>query len=350
MKEGIVWKTISAINPLNGQKVLLNQEITKNPTKLITIPDFEDESTYFFNPKTEVKANPNAKEDDDKLDSDGLGIKLKEFLSTPTVLAIVYHSLRSSGDKIELNDHLALNILLLISKFSDSSEKVSPLDPSLVINYDSTVFDLISKMKRIIFGYIPDEDGNTNISNHLCIHNFRTLLNIKIGSYKLEPKSFVDILLTKGELGKSVLSQLSVEFEVTGNQPQKQSIKEINKKRANKLKQDIMSQYKTIISNYNMNNVDQVDEQTEPSEDTQDEVCSICVPVRQDQLLSYPLFIYRTKLPFIIDKPPIRTSLHFWRIQLTSKKTCLSSSSIQFRASQTALIQVRQRSCHASSS
>ncbi|KAK8881373.1 hypothetical protein M9Y10_004109 [Tritrichomonas musculus] len=67
-----------------------------------------------------------------------------------------------------------------------------------------------------------------------------------------------------------------------------------------------MSQYKTIISNYNMNGADQVDEQTEPSEDTQDEVCSICSSVRQDQLLSYPLFIYRTKLPFIINKPPIQ--------------------------------------------
>lgn len=112
-------------------------------------------------------------------------------------------------------------------------------------------------MKRIIFGYISDDDGNTNISSHLSI------LNIKIGSDKLEPKSFIDILLAKGELGKSVLSLLSVEFEVTGNQPQKQSIKEINKKRAKKLKQDIMSQYKTTISNYNMNGADQVDEQTE---------------------------------------------------------------------------------------
>lgn len=28
--------------------------------------------------------------------------------------------------------------------------------------------------------------------------------------------------------------------------------------------------------------------------------------MRQDQLLSYPLFIYRTKLPFIINKPPFQ--------------------------------------------
>lgn len=132
LKEGITWKSISTITPFNTQKVLLNKEISKHPNSLLKIQDFEDELDYFFNESKEV-------------DSKGINIKLKEFLSTPTVLAFIYNTLRKSAEKIELSDHLALNIL--ISKFVDDFD--SPLiDQNIVINYNSTAYDLISKLKE----------------------------------------------------------------------------------------------------------------------------------------------------------------------------------------------------------
>lgn len=303
LKEGVEWKSISAINPLNGQKVLLNKEISKNPNKLIKIPKFSDESNYFFNPSIKIKANPEAKDDEDNLDSDGLNIKLKEFLMTPTVLAIVYHTLRTNADKNELNDHLAMNILVLISKFAEESSDIPLLEPSTVIQYNSTVIDLISKIKKVVFKISTDEEGNTNITNRLSRQNFRTFLNIKIGSSDLEPKSLIEILIVKGKLGKDALQQLSVDVEIDKNQSQKDSMKEAKKKLANKLKQNIMDHYKTVISSFNVNDDDATEETAE--QECSDENCSICFSSKNDQILSYPLFIYRTKFPFIVDKPPL---------------------------------------------
>ena len=51
LKEGIAWKTITAIIPFNEQKTLLNKEISKHPDSLIKVQDFEDEFDYFFKSK-----------------------------------------------------------------------------------------------------------------------------------------------------------------------------------------------------------------------------------------------------------------------------------------------------------
>ena len=257
LKDGIECKPLSAIVPFNDQKVLLNKEISKNPDVLIKVQEFEDEEEYFFNTKKEVKANPeDENNEDEKFDSSGIKIKLKEFLSTPTVLAITYHTLRMSAEKIELNDHLALNILILISKFVEDFDS-TPYESSTVIHYDLTINDLVSKLKKVLFNFKIDGDGNASVTNTLNKQNFKTLLSIKIGSDNLEPRSFIDILINKGEIGKSVLRQLSVDFENDESQDEKQLIKERKKQKAKKLKESIINKYKNIISNYYTNNTEE---------------------------------------------------------------------------------------------
>ena len=88
-------------------------------------------------------------------------------------------------------------------------------------------------MKEILFKFKTDKDGNASIENTLNQQNFRKLLYIKIGSDKLEPRSFIDILISKGELGKIVLDQMSIEIEIDSNQTDKKSIKELNNAQTN---------------------------------------------------------------------------------------------------------------------
>lgn len=297
LKEGTAWKSISAIIQFNEQKNLLNKEILKNQNSLLKIQDFEDEIDYFFKPSKDVKLNP----EEENVDSSGISIKLKEFLSTPTVLAVTYLALRMSGEKIDLNDHLAMNILILASKFAEDFDS-PPIEPSTVIHYKSTRDELIAELKRVLFDYKKDSDGNVTITNRLNKANFKAFLNVKIGSDFHKPKSIVDILIGKGEIGKSVLQQLSIDVDFGNDQTDTDSIRERKKKRAKKLKESIINQYKTAISDYYSNELDTPEEGNVSNDD---DVCSICASTIDNQILSYPLFIYRTKLPFIIDKPPL---------------------------------------------
>ena len=109
LKDGIEWYMISAINSMNIEMALMNDEISKDPNKPLQIPDFEPEETSFF------------QNGENKISSDGICIRLKRFLLTPTVLAVIYHTLRANcgndSSNSDLNDHLAMNILILISKF-----------------------------------------------------------------------------------------------------------------------------------------------------------------------------------------------------------------------------------------
>lgn len=251
----------------------------------------------------EVKANPeDENNEDESIDSTGINIKLKEFLSTQTVLAIVYYTLRKSENKIELNDNLALNILVLIYRFADDFDS-TPFDPSTTIHCNSLI-DLISQFKKVLFDFDNDkENGHSTIHNRMNKQNFKTFLNMKISySKSSEQKSLVDILIDKGEIGKSVLRKVSIEIKIDSDSNEKQMIKEINKKRAKKLKQSIISQYKSAISSYSsINSVTDSTDETNTNED----FCSICSSTIEDQILSYPLYTYRTKIPFIIDKPPL---------------------------------------------
>lgn len=302
LKSGIEINLISAINSFNGEKALMNDEITKHPDELIKIQQFEDEDQYFFKSSEEEEINLSKK----------LKIHLKDFLITPTVLAVIYHTLRTNSEngtsKLELNDHLAMNILILISKFvrDQKGSSYELFDENVVIDYNSTVVDLISKLKKTIFNYKVDNDDNATIENTLTKKSFKTFLKIKFKCGSNEPKSFIDILSDRGEIGKKVLRQMKVKHKGSDCQQEKDDQIKLKKDRAKKMKDEIMNHYKNCTANFNTTGIQSSDLFTSTqSIGVEKETCSICSTSKKNEVLSFPVYIYRTKFPFIVDKPPV---------------------------------------------
>lgn len=303
LKDEIEYNPISAINSINDQMTIMNNDISKQSDKLLSIPSFEPEETFFFKKQNQTE------------NTDGLNVHLKQFLFTPTVLAIVYDTLRNA-EKSELNNHLAMNILVLISKFVKEEKNSGSFNESTEIHYDNLV-DLISKLKSTLYNYHVDEEGNATIENTLNPTSFVSLLKLKISLKDLPPKSFVDLLLERGKLGHNVLQQISthVQIDFVGKEKEDKQVddkssKEEKRKRANKLKEQIMNQYKDMIANYNnQKSADSIDAISSMSAsgayNAENEVCSICSTYKGNEILTLPLYLYRTKLPFVIDKPPI---------------------------------------------
>lgn len=329
LKDGIKWNTVSAIIPLGDQKTLLNNELTKNPESLIAVQDFEPEEIYFFHSQKDINSNTSENNNDinNEIDVSAFNVSLKDFLLTPTVLATTYHTLRtnsiSDSHVADLNDHFAMNILILISKFmnknNDDKVKSTSFDESTAINY-SALPDLVDKLKKTIFNYKTDSDGNASIENTLDNKAFATLLKIKISFDKHPPLSFIDILQEKGKIGKDVFNQISDNLGIDGFDNQDSNLKEamkenqkkVKKNRANKLKDEIMNHYKSLISNYTMSESDNRLGSTSSFDinsstgviNYDGDFCSVCSTNKKNEALSYPIFIYQTKIPFIIDKPP----------------------------------------------
>ena len=309
LKEGVEWKTISSINNLNIQKTLLNSEIGKHGDQLLKIPNFEPEETFFFHQTHKKETNEDEGYD---IDSSDLHIHLKEFLLTPTVIAVIYHTLRTNSgidtQSVELNDHLAMNILLLISKFvkeknNNQSTNLS-IDDEFVLKYDC-LSELVSQLRCKVFNYHVDDDDNSSIENTLNNDNFNTLLKMKIGYANHEPKSFIDVLLNKGKIGKIVLNELAINIDGENeNKTNQEDTKTVTKNRARKVKEEIMNHFKNLIADFNNNDVFDNDEERNLAENMNDkEVCNICTTSLPNEILSYPVFLYHTKFPFIIDKP-----------------------------------------------
>lgn len=318
LKKGVKWNPISAINSLNKQMTIMNEEISKKPDQLLEIPEYQPEETLFVPVNQTTSSNNN---DNENKDSECLSINLRQFLMTPTVIAIVYHTLRTSNGidspMSDLNDHLAMNILILIAKFIKEDKKNSPENPLKIteINY-SSLHDLITKMMKEIYNYNSEKHL---IENTLDQNNFVSLLKMKFSSNNLPPKSFIDVLLNKGKLGLEVLNQISlhVHLDCINDNETKQpnTVEDINlskRKKAKKLKEDILSQYKNKLANYNVldqKGADSLDgigsiSYSNPNE-CDIEVCSICSTHKKNEIFAYPLYVYRTKFPFIIDKPPM---------------------------------------------
>ena len=327
LKDDVKLNAISGINPINQQKALLNNEISKDPENLIKIQDFESEDSYFFNTSlfstssltSRSFTSPYFKIDNEMANYEGLKIRLKEFLMTPTVLAVIYHSMRTTQE-IDLNDHLSLNILILISKFfndekSDTNKKEVVFNDE--IHYES-INELISKIRTFVFNYKVDNDGNAVIENTLKTEKtaFVSLLNLRISYENDESKSFIDVIRSKGEIGKKALSMMSITSDNDiKSDTNNDTDKNVKKQRANKLKEEIMNKYKNMISNYNVNehhddneiNINEASDSIDSSGviNGVTDVCSICSAAKKSEALTYPLFIYSTKFPFIVDKPPL---------------------------------------------
>lgn len=100
-----------------------------------------------------------------------------------------------NSQKVELDEHLAMNILVLISKFvqENSDESEPSFDENLTIQYDSKLIDLISKLKRSVFELNVDSNEEATIKNVMNKKAFSLLMKIKISSNEEQPKSFVDL-------------------------------------------------------------------------------------------------------------------------------------------------------------
>lgn len=333
LKENVKWNTISAIIPFTEQKAMLNKEISKHPDQLIDIQEFKHEEDYFFNaplfsPSSLSSKTFNSKSADDndeeKANYEGLKVRLNEFLLTPTVLAVVYHSMRTNSPQIDLNDHISLNILILISKFlheKENNDQKLSIDED--IEYDN-LSELIQKLRNVVFKYSVDEEGNAAIENTIVnVNNFTSLLNLKISYKKEQAKSFIDVIREKGEIGKNALELMKVNSNMNDTNDNNNAANEkmAKKQRANKIKEEIMNQYNNIVLNYRMSDHRIIDssgrlEITESVDSFYSptcsgiikgltEVCSVCSTNKKNELLSYPIFIFQTKLPFIFDKPPL---------------------------------------------
>lgn len=71
-----------------------------------------------------------------------------------------------------------------------------------------------------------------------------------------------------------------------------------------------MNRYKDMILSYNTNEVSNNEATSDALNSTpsnsidieKDEVCSVCLTAKKNEILSFPVFIYKTKFPFIFDK------------------------------------------------
>ena len=98
-------------------------------------------------------------------------ITLKNILS--------YYCLHQS-----LNDHLAMMILVLVSRFANEIEsKDSPFNESTVIQYDSSLVDLISKLKKTIF---DQKNSQEHIEQKIIHHLYQCWLKHKSTRRKLK--------------------------------------------------------------------------------------------------------------------------------------------------------------------
>ena len=80
-------------------------------------------------------------------------------------------------------------------------------------------------------------------------------------------------------------------------------IKQIKKDKANKKKAKIMNHLQNQLDQYHFSNSLSASQSGEIS--FSKEVCCICSESGKNEILCFPLYVYRTKLPFIFDKPPL---------------------------------------------
>lgn len=223
---------------------------------------------------------------------------------TPTVLAIVYHTLRTgNGIDSSMSD---MNILILIAKFIKEENKETQLNPIKIteINY-SSLHVLITKMKNEMYNCHSEKNL---MENTLDQDNFVSLLKMKFSSNNLPPKSFIDVLLNKGKLGQEVINLISihVHLDCIENNNTKQPItteviKTSKREKVKMLKEDIKNHFKDLISicgildQKGAGQLDEIGSSSYSNPDLCDnEVCSICSTHKKNEILDYPLYIYRT--------------------------------------------------------
>lgn len=300
---------ICSTNPIMKQYTMLVNKVASNPDNLIDIKQIEPEETSFFKGQLFSSSSLSTRtsyvdgydKENEPVNPDGLNIRLKELLMTPTVLAIVYHTLRTSGSNTNINDILAMNVLAFISQFvEDKNEQENNYQfDEKVIQYES-INDLISIFRKDLFNYQIDDQGNASIDSIMNKKNFDSFLHLKISLKDQEGKSIVELLLEKGQIGIHALQKAGINSVEKNESNDK--VETENKAKNNSMKskkEEILSQFQDARNNFKFDINDEEEEKEE-----EEHLCSICQSHKEDEILVYPLYVYRTKLPCIFDKPP----------------------------------------------
>ena len=77
----------------------------------------------------------------------------------------------------------------------------------------------------------------------------------------------------------------------------------MKKDKANKKKAEIMNHFQNQLNQYHFS--DSLSASQSGEIPFSKEVCCICSESSKKEILCFPLYVYRTKLPFIFDKPPL---------------------------------------------
>ncbi|OHT04329.1 hypothetical protein TRFO_28145 [Tritrichomonas foetus] len=253
LKKDITWNSISSAIPITKLLIVNQSEINKDPTKLLSIPEYEEP---------------------------GHNMDLISLAYDKTLLSIIYDILRST--KNEVMTHLAIHLLIL----SSTSRKIQK-NKKLKLN-----------KKEIHYNTIEE------LSEKISQLDFDEFINLKISYCQEPPMSIVDILSKDESIGKEVLQKLSIHVNYDNNNHNNNNKElELQKKaKAHQLKLDIMKEYQNKISKLeldNLNDEDVTNDNFNIANDT--ELCSICSLRKPNEVLSYPLFIYESSIPLEFD-------------------------------------------------
>ncbi|KAK8840486.1 hypothetical protein M9Y10_030691 [Tritrichomonas musculus] len=309
LKKEVKWNPIVFSDSIFIQEKYMNKELSKNPNKLLEIPRGESEETYFFKPNDNDNNNDN---NNSLSSSEGLNIRLRKLLLTPTVFAVIYFALIENNEfMIHIVQNLAMNTLVLISETikeeTDQTESAT-FDEQTSIHCTS-VLDLVSQLKRIIYNFKiegRDDIKDGFIEDRMNSANFVAFLNMKIALNQKEPKSVIELLKEKGPLGNETLQKISQNIQLDGftgdDEKQEENKKKEAKEKVNKMKEDILKQFQNKRNKYCLS--DSLSISNSSPLPFIKEKCCICSESKKE-ILSYPIYMYRTKLPFIFDKPPL---------------------------------------------
>ena len=309
LKREVKWNPIVFSDSISNQKKYINKELSKNPNKLLEIPKGESEETYFFKPNGNDNNNNNSLSS-----SEGLNIRLRKLLLTPSVLAVIYFSLidfENKDNMIQIVQNLAMNTLIFISetiKEETNQTESATFDAQTSIHCTS-VLDLVSQLKKIIYNFRiegKDDIKDGFIEDRMNSANFVAFLNMKIALNEKEPKSIIELLKAKGPLGNETLQKISQNIQLDGfagdDENQEEKKKKEAKEKVNKMKEDILKQFQNKRNKYCLS--DSLSISNSSPIPFIKEKCCICSESTKE-ILSYPIYMYRTKLPFIFDKPPL---------------------------------------------
>ncbi|OHT13519.1 hypothetical protein TRFO_16279 [Tritrichomonas foetus] len=273
LKKDIQWYPFTATTPLNCTLTVINNEIKKNPNKIFYTIEYNDP---------------------------GNGIDLLPLTYSKMVLSVVYDVLKNTEN--EANTHLAFLVLILASNSRNSETPISPNNNHINYIKYHTIDDIsknittfsFDEFLQVKFEYIKEL---TEEKQSIFKSFFKSLFNY--GKHSNENSlSVIDILISKRNIGVEVLKKLLISVNLDENNDN--DVQAQKRKRAQKLKQDIMNEYKKKLSKSQVVDGEGIDDSDE--DQNNHDLCHICSSSEPNEVLAYPIFMYQISVPLDYDK------------------------------------------------